>query len=117
MSDEIKYLDVAEFRRLGYLQEANRLFFHPRGLALEIKVADDGTETLGGVWDAREDDEGWMFGDWGDDADAKATVVREELERHLDARRGIFGAIIFRRDEEMEPSYAQQVGWLPPDAR
>lgn len=35
MSDEIKYMDVEEFRELGYLQEANRLFFHPVGLALE----------------------------------------------------------------------------------
>lgn len=34
-SDEIKYLDIAAFRDEGYLQEANRQFFHVLGLALE----------------------------------------------------------------------------------
>lgn len=32
---EITYLDMNEFRDGGYLQEANRLFLHPLGLALE----------------------------------------------------------------------------------
>jgi hypothetical protein len=39
MSD-IKHMDIAEFRRVGFLQEANRLFFHPHGLALEITIVD-----------------------------------------------------------------------------
>lgn len=38
MADEIKYMDVAEFRELGFLQEANRQFFHPLGLALSVAV-------------------------------------------------------------------------------
>lgn len=40
MSDR-KYLDVGEFQRLGFLQEANRLFFHLHGLALEITMVDE----------------------------------------------------------------------------
>jgi hypothetical protein len=36
----IKHLDIKEFRELGFLQEANRLFFHPHGLALEVRVID-----------------------------------------------------------------------------
>lgn len=35
MSEPIKYLDMDEFRDGGYLQEVNRRFFHPLGLALE----------------------------------------------------------------------------------
>ncbi len=35
---EINRMDIGEFRELGFLQEANRLFFHPHGLALEITV-------------------------------------------------------------------------------
>ena len=35
MSDR-KYLQVSEWQKLGGLQEANRLFFHPRGWALEV---------------------------------------------------------------------------------
>jgi hypothetical protein len=33
---EIKYMPIDSFMDEGYLQEANRLFFHPRGLALEV---------------------------------------------------------------------------------
>jgi hypothetical protein len=62
MSEDIKKINIAEFRKLGFLQEANRLFFHPLGMALEVVVNDDGTETLGGVWDSREDPEGFEFG-------------------------------------------------------
>lgn len=38
----MKHIDIAEFQKLGYLQEANRLFFHPHGLALEVTVVDEG---------------------------------------------------------------------------
>lgn len=61
-SQEIKYIEIKEFREAGYLQEVNRRFLHPLGLALEVYVADDGTETLGGVWDYRDDPEGMCFG-------------------------------------------------------
>jgi hypothetical protein len=58
MSQEIKYIDIKEFREKGYLQELNRQFLHPLGLALEIKIDEDGKETLGGIWDYRNDAEG-----------------------------------------------------------
>lgn len=44
---KIKWMGVKEFREEGYLQEANRQFFHPLGLALEIIVLPDGTELWG----------------------------------------------------------------------
>jgi hypothetical protein len=40
MSD-VKHMDIKEFRELGYLQEANRLFFHPHGLALGVTTVDE----------------------------------------------------------------------------
>jgi hypothetical protein len=43
-------ISIKEFGEAGYLQEVNRKFFHPLGLALEIVVDDDGSERLGGVW-------------------------------------------------------------------
>jgi hypothetical protein len=58
---EIKRIDIKEFREEGYLQEANRLFFHPLGLALEVIVDENGNEKLGGVFDARRDKEGFLF--------------------------------------------------------
>ena len=59
---DIKHIDIKEFRELGYLQEVNRCFLHPLGLALEVMVDDDGNERLGGVWDSRDDKEGFHFG-------------------------------------------------------
>ena len=63
MSEEIKRIDIREFRKEGYLFEANRQFFHPLGLALEVIInEEDGSEKLGGVWDYRDDPEGMLYG-------------------------------------------------------
>lgn len=59
----INRMTVKEFRELGYLQEVNRCFLHPLGLALEVVIDDDGEETFGGVWDYRDDPEGMRYGD------------------------------------------------------
>ena len=75
---DIKYLDIKEFRGHGYLQEANRLFFHPLGLALEVMVDPDGNERLGGVWDYRDDPEGMNFG---------PGVMREDVELRVNQER------------------------------
>ena len=56
-----KKLDIKEFREKGYLQELNRGFLHPLGLALEVTVNDDGTESLTGVWDYRDDPDGITY--------------------------------------------------------
>ena len=61
MKKEIVYMDIKEFREKGYLQEVNRLFFHPLGLALEIKINKKGIETLSRIWDSREDAEGIYY--------------------------------------------------------
>ena len=85
MSDETKKIPISEFRNRGYLQELNRRFLHPLGLALEVVVAPDGSESLGGIWDSRGDDEG-IFYDWAKmpsnelcDARAKAAFVEQQL--------------------------------------
>ena len=63
MSD-IKRIGIKEFREKGFLQEANRQFFHPLGLALEVSIDNEtGEEKLNGVWDYRNDAEGILFGD------------------------------------------------------
>lgn len=60
---EVKYMSVAEFREEGYLQELNRRFLHPLGLALEVCVGKDGEETFGRIWDSRDDPEGIVYGE------------------------------------------------------
>lgn len=62
--EDIKRIDLNELRNEGFLQEVNRLFFHPLGLALEVIVDEDGNvEKLGGIWDYRDDPEGMFFTD------------------------------------------------------
>ena len=64
MPTKVKRMNLDEFRKEGYLQEVNRLFFHPLGLALEVIVNDGGEiERLGGIWDYRADPEGILFAD------------------------------------------------------
>lgn len=55
-----KHMSIKEFRELGLLQEINRLFLHPMGLALAT-INDSGKERLSGVWDYRDDPEGLRF--------------------------------------------------------
>lgn len=102
MADEPRKMSINEYRSLGYLQEVNRGFFHPHGLALEVVVDDDGTERLGGIWDYRDDPEGIVFGDTtGPEFARKAEMVRVELEWHREAREALFGDVI------------QPLGWRP----
>jgi hypothetical protein len=57
-----KYIDACEFKELGYLQEVNRRFFHPLGLALEVETDDStGASKISGIIDARDDEEGFVF--------------------------------------------------------
>lgn len=84
---EPKRIPIGEFRELGFLQEVNRQFFHPRGLALEVILGADGEERLGGIWDYREDPEGILFSDLsGEECAAKRDRVQREYERHEQAR-------------------------------
>jgi hypothetical protein len=91
---EVKRIDIAEFRRLGFLQEANRQFFHPHGLALEVNVEEDGTETLGGVWDYRDDPEGIIFDPVDMQMRERRDTVAAEHARHREARLRLLGGVI-----------------------
>lgn len=86
MPDAVKYIDIAEFQRLGFLQEANRQFFHPHGLALEVLYHEDGSVTLGGIWDYRDDPEGIIFDPVTAEMREKRDRVAAEHERHREAR-------------------------------
>jgi hypothetical protein len=88
---EIKRISIKEFRELGFLQEANRLFFHPLGLALEVIINDKtGEVTLGGIWDYRDDPEGMAFGDGTIDQNKIDSVEKLRLSK-VDARKQLFG--------------------------
>ena len=90
MSDDVKRIDIAEFREFGYLQELNRGFLHPHGLALEVIVDDDGTERLGGVWDYRDDAEGIRYENFAG-MHEKAVRVADERDRRRPVREALLG--------------------------
>lgn len=79
----MKYIDIKEFRKEGYLQEVNRRFRHPLGLALAIQINDDGSEEIGVIWDAREDDVGIIF----DFDNAPQNILDQAQERRFNINR------------------------------
>lgn len=84
---EIKYIDVKEFREQGYLSELNRRFLHPLGLALATRVNVDGTESLDGIWDDRDDPEGIIYGgDYAEVVAKNAAAIEKISEERAIAR-------------------------------
>ncbi len=77
-SNKIKRIDINEFRTLGYLQEVNRQFLHPLGLALEVIVGFNGTAMLGGVWDYRDDPSGIVYGISDEKDDVRIKAMKEK---------------------------------------
>jgi len=71
---KIKFMNIKEFQAQGFLQEANRLFFHPLGIALGILHPgrkDTGKIMICEIWDYRGDPEGMVFKDGYDATKAK----------------------------------------------
>lgn len=79
MPDDQKYMSIKEFRESGYLQEINRRFLHPLGIAIEVVQHANGQEYFGKIWDAREDPEGMIFGEGMIDP-AKAEFIYEQMD-------------------------------------
>lgn len=96
----MKKMSVEEFRTLGFLQEVNRQFLHPRGLAIEVMIDDDGKESFGEVWDSRDDPEGIYYDLKASDHERvetfkeKSETVEEERLKHVDARVKLIGSEI-----------------------
>jgi hypothetical protein len=103
----MKTMSLTEFQRLGYLQEVNRRFLHPLGLALAIPmrkdgfgdyIADyqsDGTCDVT-ILDAREDPEGFVFADLTDpDYEERARFIDEQWRARIPERTRVFGSELF----------------------
>ena len=86
-------MEIKEFRSKGLLQEVNRLFFHPMGLALSVNLNKDGSESLADIIDYREDPEGMYFADGCLDA-KQANFVYELKKVKEDYRKENLGYII-----------------------
>lgn len=93
-----KKISIKEFREKGYLQELNRRFLHPLGLALQVEVnSKTGEETLDGIWDYRDDPEGIVFGDHTVSRPIfakKAESVEKEMQAKRESRMKALGFFI-----------------------
>jgi hypothetical protein len=54
-------MSLKDFRDLGFLQEANRQFFHPLGLALGLVANENEDYSSVIIYDWRDDPDGGMF--------------------------------------------------------
>lgn len=83
----IRYIHPKEFHAFGYLQELNRRFLHPLGLALEVTTKNAEVNGFGGVWDYRGDDDGIRYeGEYREALAEKYTRVQQEWHRRKPAR-------------------------------
>ena len=88
-------MTLKEFVEDGYLQEVNRQFFHPRGLALSISLNEkDNIYEWAEIWDCRDDPEGIIYGEEHIKENSalfqkKAEIVEQQLNKHLEARKKI----------------------------
>jgi len=92
-----KRMDLQEFKDGGFLQEVNRQFFHPLGLALEVYEKDGEVVKLGGIWDYREHEEGILF-DIANRSEEEQEQFKnryletvKEMKKHAAARVKMFG--------------------------
>jgi hypothetical protein len=87
----MKYLKIKDFWKEGYLQEVNRRFFHPLGLAMEVNPENDKVR----IQDYRDDLEGCYFAEIElDDMRKKAENINNEWQARLDSRRAALGYMI-----------------------
>ena len=97
--EELKAMAVDEFVKFGFLQELNRQFLHPLGVALSIVVEDGKITGFGPIWDYRDDPEGLRFGDDMIDA-AKARRVEELRRSKRPGRFKLFGLTLIQSIED-----------------
>lgn len=98
----MKKMDIKKFRELGYLQELNRKFLHPLGLALSVKKDDDGNEELDSIIDYRNDKEGVYF-DIENSDEVRKEVFRKRKEFVSDEYEKRFEERIDRLNYCIEP--------------
>lgn len=101
--ETVRKMDIREFRELGLVHEINRLLLHPLGMALEVALDPaTGEESLSGVWDCREDQEGVLY------ADETLNAVKAERVAHLMEQRGERrGAVLGYVIQPVDPDASQ----------
>lgn len=92
---DLPEMSFAELRSSGVLQEVNRWFFHPLGLALT--VAEDPLDRRGRrllVIDSRDDLEGVRFDDVTDEMRARGEAVKADFNGRSIVREDRLGYVV-----------------------
>jgi len=104
MANNFPSMNLKEFKSAGFLQEANRQFFHPLGLALFVSYDEhehnDDSEPVGlGIMDYRDDPEGMIFAELTEADKERAAKIADLRESKREARLRLLGDIIQPLDE------------------
>lgn len=92
----LRIMSLKEFIEEGYLQELNRKFLHPCGLALSVMMDEEtGEAEFADIIDARDDPEGYAFDDEHMKKNLatfkhKADNVEKQRKKHSRARCKLF---------------------------
>lgn len=90
----MKFIDIQKFVDDGYLQEVNRQFFHPLGMALTVSISTPGGEVgLFGIQET-DDQEGIIFEDFDEGSLTKAGAVLKEAVKRAGVRQKTLGFVI-----------------------
>jgi len=84
-------LDLKTFADYGYLQELNRQFLHPLGMALALYERDDGTCRFDSITDFRDEPDGMIFNELNK---VKAEAVIQEQKTKAAARQESLGYVV-----------------------
>lgn len=76
---DVEWMDATTLRHSGFLQEANRQFFHPHGLALAVLADDERPEGWLGIIGYREEGIHFERTDEPDDYKREAAVARHRM--------------------------------------
>jgi len=97
----LQLMDLRAWCEFGHLQEVNRAYFHPRGMALTL-VLDDELREPYLVVQSTDDKEGWIIDPVLPETVEKARRVQAELEEKKPVREHALGYWIQPIDEVSE---------------
>jgi len=95
-TQELKPMSLRDFVDLGFLQEANRQFFHPLGIALYAMWSEDkprehgNPPTMLGIFDLRDDPDGVVFGHFSEEDIERGKFVEAHKQARIRARQALF---------------------------
>lgn len=112
----LRTMEFQDFVDQGFLQELNRQFLHPLGLALSVRLDKNSVKQCGDIQDYRNDPEGIVFDKeyiCSQECRDKADAIATERSRHIAHRTALLGSMIQRIPPITDPVAAAAVACGP----